>query len=245
MQELAFQRIKQKMLSVGVKRYWGDDYDVRFYLISKLKHIKNKRVLDLGGGIGAVSSELDASNLIVNLDLAIDDLKICKNSNGYLELICSSMLELPFQNNEFDVIICAHVIEEIKNVDLNKKNTKTNKNINEYPSVMNAFSEMNRILKNGGILYLTTPNNSYYKTTKFTFEELKHALENSFSKFSIFLFNTYPKTSKKFRKLNMANIFPKIRSKFESKQKILDSLIELATPEKIKSVSFYVEATKD
>lgn len=245
MQDSDFQRIKKKMLSVGVKRYWGDDFDVRFYLLSKLMHIKNKHVLDLGGGIGAIGSELDVSNFVINFDLSVNDLKIGKNFNEHLELICGSILDLPFKNDSFDVIICAHIIEEIKNIDLNKKNTKINDNVIEYPSVMNVFSEINRILKKGGMLYLTTPNNSYYQTTKFTYKELKHVLEYYFSKFCIFLFNTYPKTSRKFRKLNMANIFPKIRSNVQSKQKILDSLIEPATLEKMQSVSFYVEVIKD
>lgn len=71
-------RIKKKILQVDPTRYWGDDFDVRYYLISKLKTLKNKSILDVGGGIGIVSLELDKSNVRINLDLSFQDLKKCK-----------------------------------------------------------------------------------------------------------------------------------------------------------------------
>ena len=50
MEKIEFQRIKKKFELSNLTRYWGDDFDVRFYLISKIKKIKNQLILDVGGG---------------------------------------------------------------------------------------------------------------------------------------------------------------------------------------------------
>ena len=78
MQETEFKRIKQRILSVNPAKYWGDDFDVRYYAISKLKETKNQLILDAGGGIGIISSEMDESNSCVNLDLNLSELILCK-----------------------------------------------------------------------------------------------------------------------------------------------------------------------
>ena len=39
--EKSFTQIKQKFEKAKSKRYWGDDFDVRYYLASKLKQIEN------------------------------------------------------------------------------------------------------------------------------------------------------------------------------------------------------------
>ena len=77
-----FLRIKQKMMNSDPKKYWGDDYDVRFYLITKLKKIKNKSILDVGGGIGIINSEINSNNLRINLDLTFQDLMVCEKKSG-------------------------------------------------------------------------------------------------------------------------------------------------------------------
>ncbi len=71
----------------------GDDFDVRFFLISKIKKLQNKKILDLGGG---------------------------------------------------DITI--------------------------YPSLKNILLEINRILKPKEVLLITTTNNSYYESSKLTYD---------------------------------------------------------------------------
>ena len=44
-----FKRIKEKIQNMDPLRWWGDDYDVRFYLVSKIKKINHKKILDIGG----------------------------------------------------------------------------------------------------------------------------------------------------------------------------------------------------
>ena len=78
---------------------------------------------------------------------------------------------------------------------------------------------------------------------KLNYNELNESLLITFDKFSIKLFNTYLKLSNKYRKLNLANIIPKIKSKICSRDKVLSSLIKNKIGDKY-SVSFFVEAEK-
>lgn len=85
------------------------------------------------------------------------------------------------------------------------------------------------------------PNNSYYKAEMLEYNELKNTLSNHFSNYSLFSYNTFPRLSKKYRKLNLANTIPKILSKIKNPDDIINSLIKNG---KKSSVSFYVEAEK-
>jgi|TARA_B110000495_G_C23019507_1_gene604546 ubiquinone/menaquinone biosynthesis C-methylase UbiE len=234
-----FNNIKKKFELIDSNRYWGDDYDVRYYLVSQLKNIKNKRILDIGGGIGVISSELDKSNQIINLDLSKDDLTKCKVNNNNVLLINGSMTELPFGENNFDVVICSHLLEVAKFLDI-----KNQSNSKKYPTVEKVLTEIHRVLKNNSKLYLTTPNNAYYQTTKLTYHELISAIQQSFQKYSLFYFNTHHSISKNQRKLNLSNLIPKVQSKFKSHNKIINSLCKKDKNQDLKSISFYVEVMK-
>lgn len=92
---------------------------------------------------------------------------------------------------------------------------------------------------------LTTPNNEYYKSIKLTYDELKLHLKQFFENFSIKLYNTYPHSHSKNRKLNMANVLPKLMAKLSNREKIIqESLIKSGDRKDKYSVSFFVEAKK-
>lgn len=240
----SFQRIKEKFEKFSVKRYWGDDFDVRFYLISQLKKIQEKSILDIGGGVGIISSELGESNYKINLDLSLDDLKNCNQNYGEsISNINSSMTLLPFKDNSFDCIICSHLLEIAKDIDI-KSNLVVKNDINQYPTIEKVFKEIHRIMKNDGILYLTTPNNTYYKSSKLTYQELTNSIKKYFKKYSLFFYNTYPNFSKKHRKFNFANSIPKIKLKFRNHSQIINSLVKSDEGIERESVSFYVEIRK-
>lgn len=245
MENSDFNQIKKKMLSLDVKRYWGDDFDVRFCLISRLKDGRNKTILDLGGGVGIISSELDPTNQRINIDFSQDELLICsKRIDSSIMPVCSSITDIPFNDKTFDYVISASVIQYLRRHDIAKNNVIKEDNTIHYPTVEKCISEIYRVLKPHGKLFLTTPNNSYYKSYMFNYNELKSALSSSFSKFQLFFFNTYPKISEKNRKLNFANIIPKVSSKFITKQKQLELMLKIDKGSSKSSVSFYVEAKK-
>ena len=237
-------RIKQKFNSLNSKAYWGDDFDVRFYLISRFTEIKNKNVLDIGGGIGIISSELDKSNFSVNFDLSYDDLIQCKNGfKNSINVMNGNMTNIALKDNSFDYVICAHMLEYAKTVDIENREVIENK-ISIFPTIAKILSEIRRVLKPGGTLFLTTPNDEYYNSTKLTHDELKIHFEQSFDKFSLKLYNTYPRLNSHNRKLNMANVIPKLMVKISDREKIIQkSLIEGDNKNNTYSVSCCIEAT--
>jgi len=233
------ERIKKKILQINSKRWWGDDFDVRFFLINKLKHIKNKVILDIGGGIGIILSEINNTNFKINLDTSFEDLKVSKNQiNPGINNVCASMLNLPFKKDVIDCVICANILEVGKVLDLNKIQDKNNK-IDSYPTVEKILMEIIHILKNDGKIFITTPNNAYYQTKKLTYDELNNSISKLFKNFQIFYYNTHRKISKN-RKLNLANVIPKLQSKIENKQKIINNLLKIKSHNNY-SVSFYIE----
>lgn len=237
--------LKTRILSCDPQKWWGDDFDVRFYLITNVEKIKNGIILDVGGGIGIISSQLDKSNLRINLDSSINNLLTCKSKiDSDVKNICSSMTDLPFNDNSFDYVICSHLLEVAKTNDIENNNVKKINDVKQFPTVERVLSEMSRVLKSNGILFLTTPNNAYYKSTKLDYYELKNSLKNYFANYSLSFYNTFPRLSKKYRKLNLANVLPKIVSKVIKRENLLKSLIKNDEGKNRESVSFYVEATK-
>lgn len=228
--------IKKKIIQIDPKRWWGDDFDVRFLLISKLIKINNKTILDLGGGIGIILSQLDQSNRKINLDLSFNDLVTCRNkNNAEINNVCGSMTHLPFKENSLDYVIAANILEVGK-----EKDVKDNIDKNEFPTIMKTMNEIKKITKIDGCVFLTTPNNEYYKTIKLSFDELKSSIIPFFSEFIILFYNTYPRISHKFRKLNMANVIPKLLSKIKNDESIIYSLCKTKSQNNY-SVSFFVE----
>lgn len=239
-------RIKSKIQNIVVNRWWGDDFDVRFYLISQLESLNRKIVLDVGGGIGIICSEMNENNFRVNLDLSFDDLKICQeNFSPKIQNICASMTNLPFNDNSFDTVICSHLIEIAKARDIEQGMVTKINNINSFPTVEQVFSEISRVLGNDGIFLLTTTNNLRYKSNRLDYNELKKSLKNHFYKISLAFYNTYPKLSKKHRKLNMANVLPKVLSRILDFNKLSKLLVKNDEGTARESVSFFVKCFKN
>lgn len=241
MRELNIQNIKNEIIKIDPKRWWGDDFDIRFYLISKLSNESNKKILDVGGGIGIILSCLNENNYKVNLDISFEDLVKCKNRNKEnIQNICGSMTHLPFKEDVFDCVIASNILEVGKENDINT----TNNYENNLPTVKKIISETKKVLKKNSLVFFTTPNNEYYKTIKLTHKELKDSILPYFSEFRIFFYNTFPKLHKKSRKLNMANIVPKLMSKIKKNESIIEALCKSHSHNNY-SVSFFVEAKKN
>lgn len=238
-------RIKEKILSINPDRWWGDDFDIRFYLISKLKSIKNESVLDIGGGIGIISSEINDSNTRVNLDFSFQDLKTCNlKTDKNIQNICGAITNFPFEDSSFHSVISSSVLQYAKNYDIKNNQINEKDKIIEFPSVEKSLGETYRVLKPNGKLYLVTPNNAYYKSYMLSYDELKNAFSNHFSNFKISFYNTLPRLSKKHRKLNLANVIPKLRSKLSDTENIFKSLLKNSSRNNY-SITFFVEANRD
>lgn len=233
--------IKSKIISLGKDRWWGDDFDVRFYLLENIVNIKEKIILDVGGGVGIISEELDNSNFRINLDISQSDLQLCNKANSEINNVCGSMTHLPFRDEIFDKIICSHILEVAKKMDLEKRIKPDNEF--GYPTVNCTLNEIRRSLKKGGELFLTTTNNEYYRSWKLSYYELKNSLKQYFPEAKIKFFNTYLRLAGKNRKLDLANTIPKLKNYIKNKQKIINSLLKKKSQNNY-SVSFYVNTKK-
>lgn len=105
--------------------------------------IRNKKLLDAGCGTGwfsKLSSERGA--IVTSMDLGENLLaRVASKCNS--ERIVGSILDIPFQDNVFDIVISSEVIEHV-------------------PDPFKAMEELFRVLKPGGTLILTTPNKIWY-----------------------------------------------------------------------------------
>ena len=107
------------------------------------RFIRNKSVLDIGCGTGYGIHELSATALdTVGIDIWINGLRFCNiNYGSKTSFLASSGNSLPFRDNSFDLVFSFQVIEHIP----------TN-------SVISYLQEIKRVLKDNGVLIVTTPN---------------------------------------------------------------------------------------
>lgn len=176
---LLVRNVKQKWLKYAPKMWWGDNIDVRFYLISELKKIKSKRILDIGCNAGIILSEVEDNNYKVGIDIVPQTLSIAKRLNNGSSIIGADMLRLPFADLSFDIVILANMLEHTTKV--------KEKGL--------LIKEAHRVLKPYGTLFVTTLNRRYPRYRKFpeirTFEELDTLLQPYFD-YHINGFNPFP-----------------------------------------------------
>lgn len=105
--------------------------------------IKGRKFLDAGCGTGLFSKvACDRGADVYSMDLGenlLNEVKKKCNSNR----VVGSILEIPFPDNTFDIVMSSEVIEHV-------------------PDPKKAIAELYRVLKPGGIMVLTTPNKFWY-----------------------------------------------------------------------------------
>lgn len=97
--------------------------------------LRHAKVLDIGTGTGHIAEYIAKHAGAVT---SIDVLDQRKTKSGYDFRLVEDE-RLPFPNNSFDVVISNHVVEHVYDQQLH-------------------LSEISRVLKPGGIIYLATPN---------------------------------------------------------------------------------------
>lgn len=97
-----------------------------------------ERALDLGGGDGRLASELDAAELTLAdvSGLALERAERRVPRAGLVRVEPDA--PLPFEDSSFDLVLCADVLEHVRDVQL-------------------FLSEARRVLRPGGRLAVTTP----------------------------------------------------------------------------------------
>ena len=112
-----------------------------YSIVSQIVIPVNHAVLDLGSGEGGTSEVFSKNNFVISLDLSLIRLRRQYNSYFIFPKINSNALQLPFVDKSFNLIVIQDVIEHIT-------------------GVTDFYSELKRVLKNDGLIYLSTPNKS-------------------------------------------------------------------------------------
>lgn len=102
------------------------------------KDTVGKKILDIGCGGGGVTKKLSKDNFVVGMDLIEDNLKLARQ-NGIHTLNVRFLSDLPFKDKSFDIVVCLHVLEHLRN-----------------PKIL--LNEINRIIKPDGFAIVAVPN---------------------------------------------------------------------------------------
>ncbi|WXG39934.1 MAG: methyltransferase domain-containing protein [Candidatus Freyarchaeum deiterrae] len=137
---------------------WYKNTEIRVQLYTKhlgeyLREVSKLKILDLGCGAGGVCvSFANRNNMVIGLDLDKKLINLTKVNvsdsedhfppKGGVSETLASGTDLPFEDETFDLVLCNDVIEHLDKQE-------------------ELIREIYRVLKEGGYLYLTTPNRRY------------------------------------------------------------------------------------
>lgn len=128
-------------------------------LLSKVKPKHNWNVIDLGCGGGYLSEELyrKVNCQITGIDFSIEAINLSKErlSDLPIKFMYSNLTKTEMSSKSADLIICSGSLEHVKNIE-------------------SALTEISRLLKQGGILYITTSN-------KYSFVNLQRIVKQNLS----------------------------------------------------------------
>jgi len=134
----------QRLYEVEEKHWWsmGMREIAAGILDANYPGVQGLKILDAGCGTGITLSWLErysGPNRVVGIDLSWYALQFCGKRREYL-LSNSSVLELPFKNDLFDLISCNDVVQHLPGDGADKI----------------SFKEFYRVLKPSGCLFLRT-----------------------------------------------------------------------------------------
>lgn len=105
--------IYESWKKIGLEYFWGDMFDVRFYIADLISKKSQHIVLDIGCGAG-ILLHFSKAKLKVGIDFSLDSLKKGKSFDSSLQLIQADVNYIPFKNNTFPHILAIHMITEFK-----------------------------------------------------------------------------------------------------------------------------------
>lgn len=118
-------------------KYRGADPDIRDRILRQIEPLEGKSVLDVGCGSGNYTLAFHQKGLEVEgMDLSPSMLRLAAEKAPQIKWKEGSMLQLPFQNEQFDALLSMNTLHYVRH------------------SLVQVFSEMRRVLKPGGRLVL-------------------------------------------------------------------------------------------
>jgi len=106
--------------------------------------LTKKTLLDAGCGVGLFTKRaIERGAIVTSVDIAEKLAKITKRKHPKANVTVGSLLDLPFNDNLFHIVISSDVIEHTDDP-------------------FKATDELVRVLKPGGLLCVTVPNRSFW-----------------------------------------------------------------------------------
>lgn len=142
------------------KNPFSSPWTLGFFFREKMRAIYNlapdcnyQKILEVGGGQGGLTALLYPKSDITNLDLEPKFAQAACNQNQNVTFVCGDATQLPFADNSFDAVTMFDVLEHI-------------------PDDKKAISEALRVLRSGGMLLVSTPNENW----KFPYYEIMQSI---------------------------------------------------------------------
>jgi len=112
--------------------------------LSQLQSLVGRTVLDVGCGFGGAVVALPRFGArCIGVDMSLNELALCRKRlelHGCdSDILRGDAFGLPFRTESFDIVICTEVLEHIRDKS-------------------GLIAELSRVLKKGGLLYLSFPN---------------------------------------------------------------------------------------
>lgn len=104
------------------------------------KYIKDKIVLDIPCGVGWGTSLLKGAKKIYGVDISQEAIDYGQKHYKDIKFKIGNMVDIPFENNHFDIVICLEGYEHISR-----------------ESQSDFLKEAKRVLKKKGLIIITTP----------------------------------------------------------------------------------------
>ncbi len=155
--------------------WWGDYFDVRFYVAAQLKQMHGERILDVCCGSGILDYFVPSDNELVGVDVNEDHIRVARELNKDRKYFVQDFFEFSY-DLKFTVVIAIHAIQEFPK-----------ERYEQFVEKALSFLDTN------GRLILTTPNREYesYVTheNKLSYDDLNILLSKYKIEYKIFGYN--------------------------------------------------------
>ncbi len=165
-------------------------------ILELIGDVSGKKILDIGCASGDLGQQIKrkGSCEVTGIDISRKSVKEARKVLDNAMVVDLSQGRLPFKKGQFDIVIFSEVVEHLFN-----------------PGVI--LKEINRILKAGSVLVVTTPNILYWAhRLSFLRGEFKYQKEGPFDEAHIhfFTFNTLLNLVEDsgFKLVKMNNLYP-------------------------------------
>lgn len=113
-------KILDEFKKIQMSGFWGNYFDVRFFIGNYIFKNKSQILLDIACGTGILLSIANSKKKL-GVDISLESLLQAKKLNSDLELINADATMLPFQNDIFDRVLGVQIFPDLKRLGIDWK----------------------------------------------------------------------------------------------------------------------------